>query len=184
MKPTERSFKVFYFVLQCLARKIWRILLKSTRLTNILQVTSPGSGVQNGLKRMNLKNKSKWKQFEIYKIDFSYGRFSKTFNIVWKNLKKLNATAGHLKRMKMNEDFWKNLLIDFLDTVECGIWESQKGLRHWISHFVPVLLTTVIQYFIWAKKFHLLSFLLHLRLYSPIFFNFFQTILKFFENLP
>jgi hypothetical protein len=40
---------------QCLARKIWRILLKSIRPTNMLQVTSLGSGVQNGFKRMNLK---------------------------------------------------------------------------------------------------------------------------------
>jgi hypothetical protein len=38
-------------------------------------------------------------------------------------------------------------------TVEWGIWESQKGLRHWISNFVPILLTTVIQHFIWAKIF-------------------------------
>jgi hypothetical protein len=82
----------------------------------------------------------------------------KTFNIVWKNLKKLEATARHLKRIKKNQKKkkkkkkLKNLLIGFLDNVEWGIWESQKGLRHWISNFVFVLLTTVIQYFIWAKK--------------------------------
>jgi hypothetical protein len=46
---------------QCLARKIWRILLKSSRPTNMLQVTSLGSGVQNGFKRMNLKKKMKMK---------------------------------------------------------------------------------------------------------------------------
>jgi hypothetical protein len=40
---------------QCLARKIWRNLLKSRRPTKILQVTSLDSGVQNGFKRMNLK---------------------------------------------------------------------------------------------------------------------------------
>jgi hypothetical protein len=39
----------------CLARKIWRNLWKSRRPTKILQVTSLGSGVQNGFKRMNLK---------------------------------------------------------------------------------------------------------------------------------
>jgi hypothetical protein len=40
---------------QCLARKIWRNLLKSRRPTKILEVTSLGSGVQKGFKRMNLK---------------------------------------------------------------------------------------------------------------------------------
>jgi hypothetical protein len=46
-----------------------------------------------------------------------------------------------------------------------------------------ILLTTVIQYFIWSKKFHLLSFPSHLRLYSPHFLGFFQALLKIFENL-
>jgi hypothetical protein len=61
-------------------------------------------GYKLGSKEWIWKNKSNWKLFEIYKIDFIYCRFSKTLNIVWKNLKKLEATAGHVKGMKINED--------------------------------------------------------------------------------
>jgi hypothetical protein len=92
------------YCVQCLARKIWRILLESSEPTNMLQVTSPCSGVQNGFKRMNLKkNKSKWKQFEIYKIDFNYCRFSKTFDIVWKNLKKIRGHSWTSEKNEKNE---------------------------------------------------------------------------------
>jgi hypothetical protein len=38
--------------------------------------------------------------------------------------------------------FQENSLLGFLDTVKWAIQESQKGLPHWISNFVPVLLTT------------------------------------------
>jgi hypothetical protein len=102
--------------------------------------------------------------------------FQKSLIVLEKIWKKLEATAGHVKRMKINEKNSKKLLLGFLDTVEWGIWESQKGLRHQIYNFVSVLLTTVIQYFIWSKKFHLLSFTSHLRLYSPNFFGFFQAL--------
>jgi hypothetical protein len=55
-KPTP------FVYLQCLTKKIWRILLKSiSRPTNMLQVTSLDSGVQNGFKRMNLKKEIKLK---------------------------------------------------------------------------------------------------------------------------
>jgi hypothetical protein len=50
----------------------------------------------------------------------------------------------------------KKLLLGFLDTVEWGILDTQKGLRNWISNFVTVFLTTVIKYFIWSKTFHLI----------------------------
>jgi hypothetical protein len=59
-----------------------------------------------GSKEWTWKNESKWKRFEIYKIDFIYGRFSKTFNIVWKKLKKLEATSWTSEK---NEKNWKKI---------------------------------------------------------------------------
>jgi hypothetical protein len=99
------------------------------------------------------KNKSNWKKFEIYKIDFIYCRFSKTFNIVWKKSEKI---IGHSWTSEKNENRWKKFKkITARFFGYCGVRHLgvPKGLRHWIFNFVPVLLTTVIQYFIWAKIF-------------------------------
>jgi hypothetical protein len=63
-------------------------------------------GYKMGLKEWIWKNKPKWKQFEIYKIDSIYGRFSKTFNIVWKNLKKkMESIAWDVREMIINAIF-------------------------------------------------------------------------------
>ena len=57
-----------------------------------------------GSKEWIWKNKSNWKLFAIYTIDFIYGRFSKTFNIVWKNLKKIGEYS---LRCEGNDNKWK-----------------------------------------------------------------------------
>ena len=56
-----------------------------------------------GSKEWIWKNKSDQKLFEISKINFTYCRFSKIFDSSWKNMKKLEAKAGHVKRMKIKE---------------------------------------------------------------------------------
>jgi hypothetical protein len=63
-------------------------------------------GCKMGSKEWIWKNKSNWKLFEIYKIDFIHCRFSKTFNIFWKNLKKIR---GHSWTCERNENKWKIL---------------------------------------------------------------------------
>ena len=61
-------------------------------------------GCKKGSKEWIWKNKSYWKLFVIYKIDFAYCRFSKIFNSAWKNLKKI---GGHSWTCEKNENKWK-----------------------------------------------------------------------------
>jgi hypothetical protein len=60
-------------------------------------------GCKMGSKRWIWKNKFNWKLFEIYKIDLTC-QFSKMFDTSWRNWRKLEATAEHVKK---NKKKWK-----------------------------------------------------------------------------
>jgi hypothetical protein len=159
---------------QCLARKIWRILLKFSRdQPTHFNPQVLVQGYKMGSKVWIWKNKLEWKQLETYQIDVTYFRCSKTFNIVWKNLTKLEATAGHLKRMKKKK--WKIFTARFF--TYCGVKHPgvPKGVKALNFQSCPCFADHC------DPRFHLFSFLSHVQLRPLISSDIFKQYSRFLK---
>jgi hypothetical protein len=94
-------------------------------------------GYKMGSKEWMWKNKSKWKHFEIYKIDFIYCRFSKTLNYC---LKKSDKIRGHSWTSGKNENKWKKFKkFTARFFTYCGVRhpEVPKGVKALNFQFCP-----------------------------------------------
>ena len=113
-----------------------------------------------GLNKWIWKNKYNWNIFEIYKIDFTYFRFSKIFNSARKNLKQLEAIAGHISRMKIKEKI-KKYTARFSRYCRVGHPGVPKVVKAQNCPFSPCFADHCDPIFHLVKNFHLLSFPSH-----------------------
>jgi hypothetical protein len=81
------------------------------------------------------------------------------------------------KKMKKNEKF-TDRFFRYCGVRHLGVPKGVKALNF---QFCPCFADHCDPIFHLGKKIHLLSLPSHLRLYSPIFFRFFQTILRFLK---
>jgi hypothetical protein len=140
-------------------------------------------GCKKGSKEWIWKNKSYWKLFVIYKIDFAYCRFSKIFNSAWNNPKKFGEYS---LRCEGNDNKWK-----FLDQMKYWITvvsKTETKLEIWCLNpfWDSQMPHSTVSKKPSGKFFEFFSFIFILFTCPAVasnFFRFFQALLKIFENL-
>ena len=95
--------------------------------------------------RMNLKKKNQIENYlKCTKLISLIFRFSKILNSAWQKSEKIRSCSWTCENneKKKKKTKRKSSLLVFLNTVEWGIQEAQRGFRHRFSKFAPILLTS------------------------------------------